>query len=298
MIHLFRKVHLQSGVRGFFLLFLLVVFLEVTAQQSNEQKYALITNSGAMGVSLLSLTDPYLSPLTYTGLGVRYDGDSRRYVDPENENLSWTKRSNFALGMALNPANSSSMVFLGANAGWGMHYHFRPMKGLKLLAGGMCDIDFGMKQVSRNVNNPFNFDLSTNLNLSGVAMYDIPLRRRTLRLNGSIESPLLGCMFVPRSGASYYEIFDLWNLESTMHFSSLHNKRGLIETFTVDVPFNRSTWRFGFRISNLKYQANDIIFKRNEASLLIGIKYDVATFAGKKNRASVNFISTDKGSYE
>jgi hypothetical protein len=264
----------------------------------NELKYALKSNSDAIGISVLSLTDPYLSPLTYSGLGVRYQADSRKYIHPDDVNLSSVGRLNFDMGMALNPANSSSMVFLGANAGWGMHYHYRPVKGLQLLAGGICDIDFAVKQVSRNVNNPYNVDLSSNLSLSGMALYDIAMRRKTLRIRGSIETPLLGCMFVPRSGVSYYEMFELWNLESAIHFSSLHNKRGLIETLTVDVPFDSSTWQFGFRFSNLKYQANDMVFKRNEASVLIGIKYDVATFAGKKNRAPKNFISTEKSSYE
>lgn len=314
MIHLFKKFYFHSVLQhnsptkenkktkvftppsvdgGLLTLFLFAFCFVATAQNKNEQKYALMSNSSVLGVSVLNLADPYLSPLTYSGFGVRFDGDSRKYLNPDNINLSWNQRINFVLGMGLNPAYSSSMVYMAANGGLGVHYHFRPLKGLQLLAGGVWDIDFGMKQIGRNVNNPYSVDLSTNLNLSGVALYDIPLRKRTLSLSGSVESPLLGCMFVPRSGASYYEMFDLWNLESTMHFSSLHNKRGFTETLAVDVPFNRSTWRFGIRISNLKYQANDMVFKRNEAALLIGIKYDVAIFSGKKNSVPVNFISTD-----
>ena len=64
---------------------------------------------------------------------------------------------------------------------------------------------------------------------------------RTLKLNYSFEAPILGCMFVPMGGASYYEMFDLGNLDNAVHFSSLHNKQGYDNTLSMVVPFKHST---------------------------------------------------------
>ena len=101
-------------------------------------------------------------------------------------------------------------------------------------------------------------------------------------------------MFVPKSGASYYEMFDLGNLTDAFHFSSLYNKRGLNSAFSVVVPFNRSVWHFGLRMNTLRYSANKLVFDRNEFGLLVGTTFDAINFAGRKNKAPKNFISTQE----
>ena len=262
------------------------------AQTNDEQKYLLTSKTNTFGLSTINLTDPYISPLSYSGIGIRYDNENRHFLSPQNTKISMQSKLNIVGGLALNPAITSSMTYLGMNYGWGLHYHFRPITGLQLMAGGLWDVDFGFKYIARNVNNPVNIDLATNLNLSGVAVYDIPLRKRVLQLQLAVQSPILGCMFVPREGASYYEMFELWNLSDAVHLSSLFNKRGINGIFSLDVPFNRSVWRFGLSYQGLKYTADNMVFKRNELSLLIGTTFDVATFGGRKNHAPGNFIST------
>lgn len=268
--------------------------LNVFAQDTEEKKYLLTNNANSIGISTLSINDPYLSPLTYSGVGVRYNHENRRFLSTDNLNLSEQNKLSFLGGMTMNPAFTTSMTYLGLSYSWGMHYHFRPMNGLLLLAGGNCELDLAVKNIARNVNNPANVDLATNLNLSGVARYDIPTRKRTMQLQLAVQSPLFGCMFVPRGGASYYEMFELWNLSDAVHFSSLHNKRGIETNLMLQIPFNLSTLRFGLGYNGLKYSANEMVFRRNEISLLIGSTFDVATFEGKKNRAPKNFMSTNE----
>ena len=101
-------------------------------------------------------------------------------------------------------------------------------------------------------------------------------------------------MFVPRAGASYYEMLELGNLSGTTHFSSLHNKRGIQGTFSIDVPFSQSIWRIGLSYHGLKYSANEMVYIREEMSLMIGTTLDIATFAGRKNKAPKYFISTNQ----
>jgi hypothetical protein len=274
----------------------LAIFLSsaISAQSSDDQKHLLTTKTNTFGFTTLHFIDPYLSPLNYSGSGFDFNHESRRFLSLNNTNISIQNKFYLATGIAYNPAKTGSMLYFGANYSVGMHYHFRPAKGLQLLAGGSWDVDFGFKDLTRNVNNPVNLDMATNLNLSGLARYDIPLRRRTLRLQLAVETPVLGWMFVPTAGASYYEMFELGNHSDITHFSSVFNKRGLNPKLTVDVPFARSTWRFGLSYQGLKYKANDMVFKRNTFSLMVGTTMDVISFAGRKKQAPHNFISTNE----
>jgi len=168
------------------------------------------------------------------------------------------------------------------------------MKGLVVLAGGTWDAGLGYKDVPRNVNNPGNVDLATNLNLSGVAIYDIILRRRVLKLQLAVETPVIGWMYVPLAGASYYEMFMLGNTSDISHFSSIINKRGIHPKLTLDVPFKSSVWRIGVGYQRLQYKANNMIFDRNELSFMLGTTFDVIHFGGRSKKAPANFISTNE----
>jgi hypothetical protein len=278
------------------LIFALTIFAYslVSAQNADEKKYLLTNKTNTIGISTLGFLDPYLSPLNYSGLGVNYEYQTCRFLSVKRTDISIQTKFNIETGITLNPRITSDLLYVGANYGWGLQYHFAPFHGFRFLAGGLWDLDFGLKDVERNINNPVNLDMSTNLNLTGVAKYDISLRHKTLRLKLALQTPIMGYMFVPRAGASYFEMFDLGNLTDAFHFSSLYNKRGINSVFTIDVPFNHSVWRFGIKAFDMRYEANNMVFNRNEYSFLIGTTFDTFNFGGRKNKAPINFISPNE----
>jgi len=85
----------------------------------------------------------------------------------------------------------------------------------------------------------------------------------------------------------------LGNHSNISHFSSVFNKRGVNPKLTVDVPFARTTWRFGLAYQALKYKANDMVFERNTFSFMVGTTFDAISFGGRKKHAPHNFISTN-----
>ena len=274
--------------------FLLIVTSEVFSQPNNDSKYLLINANDRIGFSLLDLTDPYLSPLTYSGFGLNYEHSSAQFFSLDNNRLSKEGRFNGWGGLAVNPQYSASMLYAGAKYSWGMFYHLSILPQFNIKVGGNADIDFGYKNLARNVNNPVNVDLAVNLNFAAKASYAIPIRRRTIMINYELESPLMGCMFVPLGGASYFEMFQLGSLTNSVHFSSLHNKLGFTNQLSLAYPFKHSTWQIGVKSSELKYQANNMLFKRNMYSINIGFKYDLTVFSGRLNAASKKFIGPEK----
>ena len=267
------------------------IIFPLTAQENIPgKKYALRTNNTSFGFSSLNLTDHYLSPLPYNGFGICINTENRRLYSVNTPNLSIMNRGKIELGSTLNPVKNAAIWYMGANFGWGMHYHFHPINNLQILAGGIWDLDLGLKLNTRNVNNPFNMDLSTNLNLSAVFIYDIPTAKRTLRLQASFDSPWIGIMFAPEQGISYYEMFLLKSKGHFVHFSSFHNKLALRQNYSIEIPFKNSTWRFGIWAENKKWQTNLIIFKQNNIGLFFGYTRILYRF-NQKNPSPSNFIT-------
>lgn len=281
-------------MKNFWVIFFIVFGTKVVAQSDPEQKFLLTQVSNATELSEIQLTDPYLSPITYSGLGIGFHSESSRFFSPDNTHYSYLNEWKITGGVLLNPTFSSSMLYAAGNYQWGARYHFRFQHGFQLLAGSSCDLDLGIKDVSRNVNNPVNIDLASSINFIALGRYDLTMKRKTIRIELSVKSPLLGCMYVPLSGASYYEMFSLGNLSNAVHFSSLYNKRGIDARLTVDVPFKRVIWKFGLQYSELKYKANDMVFNRNSWGIVVGTSFDAIHFGGRKMKAPENFMSTRK----
>ncbi len=274
-------------------LFLVGISMLVFAQDA-ERKYLPKTVNQYYGLSFLKIADPYLSPLMYDGNALTAKFNNRRFLLKDRTNLSFYNELDVLLGLALNPARTASMAVAGVNVGTGLHYHFAPLCGFQLLLGGVWDLDFNSKLISRNVNNPANIDLSTNLNASVFIRKHFPLFRRNVRLELQLQSPFVGFMFVPENGASYYEMFSFndSDLSKAFHMSSFHNKLAYKANFSFSFPFKYSEWQLGLHASNQKHFANESLYIMQEYALTIGVTYDVYRFAGRKNKAPKNFIST------
>lgn len=274
------------------MLFILMCIITGISAQMTEQKPVALTNvTHHAGVSVVEMVDPYLSILNYTGLGMRFEYTDSRYFNPANQKLTSYSRIAGLAAAVRNPQATAGITYMGGNAALGALYEYRDINNLVLLAGGNVDVDFAYKMNSRNVNNPVNIDLATNLNAMLGVRYNIATRKRMLKLKANFEFPLIGCMFVPYPGLSYYEMYSSGDYGEAIHFSSFHNRQGLKEQISIDVPFKYSTWSFGARMHQLKYQAGDQPYSFNEFSIFVGINYDIVRFAGRKVKLPDYYIS-------
>jgi len=275
----------------------LVLFLEVctvASQAGDAKNYRLVARETNIGFGALSLTDPYLSPLSYSGFSLCSDYLARSYVSVTNPNLSSQLQFDGSLGLLSNPTGTASMLYAGMQLGWGLNYHFRFSNHFQLLAGGLVDGQFGLKWLSRNVNNPVNMDIAANLNAIAEARYDFSLLKQQFRLSLQLQSPVVGGMFVPLLGASYYEMFGLGNMKHAVHFSSLHNKMALNSNLNLQIPLRKLTVMVGVATDSRLYKANDLVYRHHASYLSIGLKANVYQFGGSRNEAPSQFLSTDK----
>ena len=97
-----------------------------------------------------------------------------------------------------------------------------------------------------NGNNPANARAAVAVDASVAAVWDFRVRRVPLRLRYQLDVPLLGAMFSPHYGQSYYEIFSLGNAGGVVKFTSLHNRPSWRHRLSLDFPVGRLKMRFTY----------------------------------------------------
>ena len=112
--------------------------------------------------------------------------------------------------------------------------------------------------------------VDANLAASCVVQYDIPCKRLPTTLRYQVDSPLLGVMFSPQYGQSYYEIFSLGHSEGTLLLTSLHRQPSLRHWLTADMQFRPFTLRMGYMADMQQSRVNGLRSHDYSHSFLIG----------------------------
>lgn len=238
-------------------------------------------NTLSASIGTASMYDTYLSPLKYKGFSVHLMYEQMR-------GTTWFDRRfykqqvfevDFAKGD--NPAkNASEYWFLGSYR-LGGHYQLYSSDGLRIGVGGLWDVNVGVLYNERNGNNPATARAYSNLNLSLQASYKL----QHCAIRWQLDTPVMGVLFSPRYGQSYYEI-SLGNSVGVVNFASLHNQRALRSYLTVDVPINTYTLRVGYLGSWYQTKVHDIQTHHYTNSIVIGFPIEGVKQPRKKARNS------------
>lgn len=267
-----------------------ILFFSFSAMSfAQDAPNSITTSSWTVGYGHISLLDQYLSPLVYSGSVFRGDYQSMHYLSLSSTRLSlqWTMMT--SIGMEHNPALTNSIFYFSLQPGVGVHYHFRPAPHLKLLVGGIMNLFFANKYSFANGNNPYSADLSTRLNASFIAQYNWHIGKMPLILHYSLTSPVIGGMFVPQYGESYYEIFTLKHLSHTILFTSFANYLALQNSVSADFVLNRCTLRLSFYHDYDKHHGNSLYFETMQTAVSLGTVFNFAVFDHGKRKIPLNY---------
>ena len=81
---------------------------------------------------------------------------------------------------------------------------------------------------------------------SGMVIYRFHIGNYPLIARYQANVPLMGLMFSPEYGQSYYEIFNLKHGGKNILFTSLHNQPALRQLLTLDFPIGNMNVRAGY----------------------------------------------------
>lgn len=211
------------------------------------------------GIGRTNQYDTYLSPMEYTGLQVSFLIQSERMTRLLDRHVSFQSTLHGVYTSTDNPANTADYIGgrLAYDAGW--HYHYSPMPNLNLKGGTMVGADLGFLYNSRNGNNPAQGRFSIDLSLSAGADYSFCLRHLPMRVSYQADLPMIGLMFNPEFGESYYEISQQ-GVGHDIICAHPGNALSLRQLLTMDFCLRRITLRIGYlcdirqsNASGLKY---------------------------------------------
>ncbi len=223
-----------------------------------------------LGAGRASQYDTYLSPLDYTGPQVSLSHQTARPLRRRNtvlfETLTQAEYSH-----THNPAGSvyEHAGSLRFDAGWSRLWtSLAP--GLSLSAGALAGASFGFLYNERNGNNPAQARLSARLSATVEAAWSPRIKNRHLTLRYKAVMPLLGCMFSPQYGQSYYNIFSQGGYDHNVLCTHPGNALSLRQQFTVSIPARRRQLTLGYASDLLQSKPHHLRQHQYSRYLLVG----------------------------
>ena len=238
---------------------LLVASVEATAQ------------SHLFGTGPSRILDTYLTPEHFSGTGLTYLYIRERQK-PESR-WSTLMEHEADLSTASDRSESISMLEGSYNFYWGMHYNWRMLDDkLRLQAGGVANANLGVLYGMLASNNPVQARASLNIMPSGIATYDLHIGRARFSLRYEVALPLVGIMFSPNYGQSYYEIFARGNYDHNIVPTTFISAPTIRQLFSIDWHTGKK-WdlRVGYLGNYQQAQVNNLKQHVYTHRVLIGI---------------------------
>ena len=214
------------------------------------------------GIGYNQVLDTYLSPLNYCGPSLS--------VWHRSERLARWGRDRVTVQGRFGGQISNLEAEADANKAWDGHftagvawlYNWQPAPRTRLAAGASADLTAGFTYLLKGGNNPGQGRLHTDFGLTALAQQDFRLRRRNCAVRAQLDLPLMGAMFSPEYGQSYYEIFSLGHYSHNVRFTHPFNAPSVHWELTVRVPLAGATLTAGYlgdirqsHVNGLKHHA-------------------------------------------
>ena len=221
------------------------------------------------GAGFSNQLDTYLSPMEYTGYQLSFLTGRERGTHWADGNVSFQSILQGAYSHTQNPARTATAWGgrLAYDAGW--HYHWQLSDRLSLKAGGLVGADLGFLYIARNSNNPAQGRFSIDLSASAGGSYKFKINKLPMLIGYQADMPLMGGMFSPQFGQSYYDISQ-GSRDHNVCFSHPGNALCFRQLLTLDLEFNRASLRLGYMGDIRQSHVNGIRMHDINHSFMIG----------------------------
>lgn len=247
------------------------------------------THATLFGVGRSSTYDTYLSPTTYTGPCFNVLHESLRKTHWLNGRI--TTQSIFDGYFCLTSNNADNADEWGGKANYtvGWHYNWLLLGNrLRLMAGGEIHAGLGAIYNKRNTNNPVSAKADLDLNASVIAIYPFHIRKQPFTLRYQASLLIIGAMFSPNYGQSYYEM-SLGNYDHNLCFTHTGNAPTTRHYLTIDFPIATFTFRAGYLCDIRQSKVNGLRTHQWNNTFMLGyVKH--FSFVKRKTPAHNSFL--------
>lgn len=223
-----------------------------------------------VGIGAVNILDTYISPEKYTGTEIRYLSQSHRQWLKRPE---WNSQTTFSLSFqdAAQRADNSNELGGLISVGYTIRHGWQLNEGWRIEAGGQAEGGIGFLYNTRNSNNPAQARAYLHIGPDVLSVWRFPLFRKQSFLRYELSAPLLGLMFSPNYGQSYYEIFSRGNYDHNIVPTTPFCAPSLRQQLTLDVTLKRLTLRIGYLGDYQQAEVNKLKYHTYSHMLLIGL---------------------------
>lgn len=198
-----------------------------------------VSRSTLFSVGSMNRLDTYLSPLEYKGTDVRFVSSVLRERKCRWD-IQFTHEGEF--DYTSNPADNADALAAHYDFAFSLMRRWELMDGrLVLRGGGMTDLMLGFAYNMHNTsNNPAQGYASLAIGGAGSAAYTFNLWNRAFTVGYEARVPLVGLMFSPNYGQSYYEIFSRGDYDHNVVVTSVATP-SIRQMLTVSTAIGKRT---------------------------------------------------------
>lgn len=272
------------------IVFLLVLFsaMLVQAQEDSLRANRYVMRSMLFGAGYTNVLDTYLSPLEYKGCEIRILRESMCMTRLMDGNVSSQNILQAYTSYTKNTSGTSYFYTGMLNWSYALHYQFQINERLKILFGPVLDLNAGFVYNPRNSNNPAQAKAYGNIGASGMAIRKFHIGNYPLTARYQVALPLMGIIFSPEYGQSYYEIFFLKHGGKNILFTSLHNNPSLKQMITLDFPIRNTILRVGYLCEIQQAHVNNLKSHIYSHDFMIGFVKNLYLLKGKNKISMPN----------
>ena len=223
--------------------------------------------------------DTYLSPLTYRGTELRFTSQTVHNRPLRN----WTYSLTHGLRLARETMRTNDGVRL--EGGYDFSYSWQRKivnrtigywGRLMVTAGAGVDATVGFRYNAQNSNNPAQAEAAVCFTPAMAADWRFFLvspksgRRRALGLRYEAAVPLVGMMFSPAFGQSYYEIFSRGNYDHNLCTIWVGNAPSLRQRLLFNFKLLKRRFFIGYEGDYRQARVNDIKYHRYTNAAVLG----------------------------
>lgn len=233
---------------------LLVAVTQNVFPQTEDRE---ITNVQTIGLGASNILDTYLSQEKYNGMQLRYISHTTRQPY-ELWSEIFIHQGIFSYAEPRSENNSEQMGMYIFD--YGRYRDLRHDGNVRLRAGFLAEIGGGFLYNNSNTNNPAQGRLYLNVSPAVTGEWTFKLFNKWFTACYELSAPLIGAMFSPNYGQSYYEIFSEGNYDHNVVFTTPFNAPSLRHSLALDIPMSKVSLRIGYlgdyqqaKVNNLKY---------------------------------------------
>lgn len=233
---------------------LLSLFSLVALAQTDS---TIVRRSSLLGIGSVQHLDTYLSPQHYNGTELRLASQIERFRPNKQFNIFMINEGS----ISTSKPKSENMDELSAfyRFGWGYFKRWTQVApNLRLDAGLTAEALAGVNYIVSSSNNPVQVNLSAALAPLVAGEYDFRFLRKNMMVRYQVRIPLIGVMFSPNYGQSYYEIFGVGNYDRNVCLTTPFNAPSIRHSLSLDIPFGNGCLRIGYLGDVIQSRVNGI----------------------------------------